>query len=118
MQLQSAHSEEAPPLQQTPTGAKVSFQPLYGVHGGPMASLLTVDGFTFLVDCGWRDTCDTSLLDPLKAAIPRIDAVLLSHPDTEHLGALPYAVGQLQLQVGRGKHSLKTRSVQAAVSLA
>ena len=102
MQLQSAHSEEAPPLQQTPTGAKVSFQPLYGVHGGPMASLLTVDGFTFLVDCGWRDTCDTSLLDPLKAAIPRIDAVLLSHPDTEHLGALPYAIGQLQLQVGRG----------------
>ena len=108
MQLQSAQSEEAPALQQTPTGAKVSFQSLYGVHGGPMASLLTVDGFTFLIDCGWRDTCDTSLLKSLEAAIPRIDAVLLSHPDTEHLGALPYAVGQLQLQVSQGKIGLQT----------
>ena len=108
MQLQSAQSQEAPALQQTPTGAKVSFQSLYGVHGGPMASLLTVDGFTFLIDCGWRDTCDTSLLKPLKAAIPRIDAVLLSHPDTEHLGALPYAVGHLQLQVSQGKNGLQT----------
>jgi cleavage and polyadenylation specificity factor subunit 2 len=28
---------------------------------------------------------------------PTIDAVLLSHPDTLHLGALPYAIKQLGL---------------------
>ena len=27
--------------------------------------------------------------------VPKIDALLLSYPDSPHLGALPYAVGKL-----------------------
>ena len=43
------------------------------------------------------------LLAPLVAALPQIDAVLLSHPDPVHLGALPYLVGKLGLQVSQPK---------------
>ena len=37
------------------------------------------------------------MLDPLAQVAPSVDAVLVSHPDTEHLGALPYAFGKLGL---------------------
>ena len=37
------------------------------------------------------------MLDPLSQVAPSVDAVLVSHPDTEHLGALPYAFGKLGL---------------------
>ncbi len=72
-------------------GTRVSFTPLYGAAGRPpLASLLTIRGFTFLLDCGWDDSYDTALLTPLEAALPRIDAVLLSHADMAHMGALAY----------------------------
>ncbi len=31
--------------------------------------------------------------------LPEVDAVLLSHPDTSHVGALPYLVGKAGLRV-------------------
>ena len=81
-------------------GSHITFTPLYGADDRPaLASLLTVRGFTFLLDCGWDDAFDTALLAPLLAALPRIDAVLISHLDTAHLGALPYLVGKMGLQV-------------------
>lgn len=81
-------------------GSHITFTPLYGADEGvALASLLTVRGFTFLLDCGWNDDFDTALLAPLLAALPRIDAVLLSHLDTAHLGALPYLVGKMDFQV-------------------
>lgn len=80
-------------------GPQITFTPLYGaVAGSPLCSLLVVDGFTVLLDCGWTEAFDGSLLEPLKAAIPNIKAVLLSHADTAHLGALPYAIGRLGLK--------------------
>lgn len=35
----------------------------------------------------------------LRSAIPKIDFVLVSHADMDHIGALPYAVGKLGLKV-------------------
>lgn len=81
-------------------GSQIKFTQLYGATcDAPLSSLLEINGFTFLIDCGWTEAFDVALLDPLKEAIPRIDAVLLSHPDTTHLGALPYAIGHLGLKV-------------------
>ncbi|KAL6633945.1 hypothetical protein ACP70R_026616 [Stipagrostis hirtigluma subsp. patula] len=79
-------------------GTSVQVTPLSGAYGeGPLCYLLAVDGFRFLLDCGWTDLFDTSQLQPLAKVAPTIDAVLLSHPDTMHLGALPYAMKHLGL---------------------
>ncbi|KAL0041377.1 hypothetical protein WJX79_001220 [Trebouxia sp. C0005] len=81
-------------------GSQIKFTQLYGAtYDSPLCSLLEINSFTFLLDCGWTEEFDVKLLDPLKQAIPRVDAVLLSHPDTAHLGALPYAIGRLGLKV-------------------
>lgn len=59
--------------------------------------LLQVDEFRFLLDCGWDETFSMDIIDTLKRHVHQVDAVLLSHPDPIHLGALPYAVGKLGL---------------------
>lgn len=41
---------------------------------------------TILLDCGWDIHFDTALLEPLREVVKRIDLVLISHPDLEHLG--------------------------------
>ncbi|KAL6906173.1 hypothetical protein ACP4OV_003774 [Aristida adscensionis] len=79
-------------------GTSVQVTPLCGAYGeGPLCYLLAVDGFRFLLDCGWTDLCDPAQLQPLAKVAPTIDAVLLSHSDIVHLGALPYAMKQLGL---------------------
>ncbi|XP_024532304.1 cleavage and polyadenylation specificity factor subunit 2 isoform X1 [Selaginella moellendorffii] len=79
-------------------GTSVQLTPLAGAHSeGPLCYLLQVDDFRFLLDCGWNDVFDVSLLQPLVSVAPTIDAVLLSHSDTLHLGALPYAIAKLGL---------------------
>lgn len=48
-------------------GTSVQFTPLSGAHSeAPLCYLLQVDGFRFLLDCGWTDSFDLSLLEPLK----------------------------------------------------
>jgi len=80
--------------------SQVTFTPLYGADArAPVASLLTIRGFTFLLDAGWDDAFDVALLAPIEAALPQIDAVLISHLDLAHLGALPYLVGKKGLKV-------------------
>ncbi|KAM5274528.1 cleavage and polyadenylation specificity factor subunit 2 isoform 2-T2 [Ctenodactylus gundi] len=59
--------------------------------------LLQVDEFRFLLDCGWDEHFSLDIIDSLRKHVHQIDAVLLSHPDPLHLGALPYAVGKLGL---------------------
>ncbi|KAL7147461.1 hypothetical protein ABFS83_06G108900 [Erythranthe nasuta] len=79
-------------------GTSVQVTPLCGVYNeNPLSYLVSIDGFNFLIDCGWNDHFDTSLLEPLSRVASTVDAVLLSHPDTLHLGALPYAMKQLGL---------------------
>ncbi|XP_072930180.1 probable cleavage and polyadenylation specificity factor subunit 2 [Epargyreus clarus] len=63
----------------------------------PPCYVLQVDEFRFLLDCGWDEKFDMEFINQLKRHINSIDAVLLSHSDPLHLGALPYAVGQLGL---------------------
>lgn len=79
-------------------GTSVQVTPLCGVYNeNPLSYLVSIDSFNFLVDCGWNDHFDTSLLQPLSRVASTVDAVLLSHSDTFHLGALPYAMKQLGL---------------------
>ncbi|XP_062000163.1 cleavage and polyadenylation specificity factor subunit 2 isoform X1 [Rosa rugosa] len=79
-------------------GTSVQVTPLCGVYNeNPLSYLVSIDGFNFLIDCGWNDHFDPSLLQPLSRVASTVDAVLLSHPDTLHLGALPYAAKHLGL---------------------
>ncbi|MCO5554497.1 hypothetical protein L7F22_008026 [Adiantum nelumboides] len=79
-------------------GTRVQLTPLSGAYSeGPLCYLLDVDDFRFLLDCGWDDLFNVDSLQPLASVASSIDAVLLSHPDTLHLGALPYAVRKLGL---------------------
>ncbi|XP_073020033.1 cleavage and polyadenylation specificity factor subunit 2 isoform X1 [Primulina eburnea] len=79
-------------------GTSVQVKPLCGVYNeNPLSYLVSIDGFNILFDCGWNDHFDASLLQPLARVASTVDAVLLSHPDTLHLGALPYAVKELGL---------------------
>uniref|UniRef100_UPI00358E8751 cleavage and polyadenylation specificity factor subunit 2 n=1 Tax=Myxine glutinosa TaxID=7769 RepID=UPI00358E8751 len=59
--------------------------------------LLQVDEFRFLLECGWDEHFSMDVIDTLRRYIYQVDAVLVSHPDMLHLGALPYAVGKLGL---------------------
>ncbi|XP_015781922.1 cleavage and polyadenylation specificity factor subunit 2 [Tetranychus urticae] len=77
----------------------IKFKPLSGAHDeGPPSYLLTIDSFTFLLDCGLDPNIDNEPSNIYnKSSIKNVDAVLLSHPDTLHLGALPYLVGKCGL---------------------
>lgn len=76
----------------------IRFEPFSGAHDeGPLCYILQVDEFKFLLDCGWDESFSMSYIEALKPHVPEIDAVLLSHPDTYHLGALPYLVGKCGL---------------------
>ncbi|VVC87684.1 unnamed protein product [Leptidea sinapis] len=63
----------------------------------PPCYILQIDEFRFLLDCGWDEKFNMDFIEELKRHLNNIDAVLLSHSDPLHLGALPYAVGQLGL---------------------
>ncbi|RRT76589.1 hypothetical protein B296_00029847 [Ensete ventricosum] len=79
-------------------GTSVQVTPLCGVYSeNPLCYLLSIDGFNFLMDCGWNDHFDPNLLQPLSRVSTKVDAVLVSHSDVLHLGALPYAMKHLGL---------------------
>eukprot|EP00887_Chlorella_sp_A99_P003905 scaffold11.g3905.t1 len=68
---------------------------LYGAGSPsqPLSYLLRIGDFTILLDCGWDDAYAVALLEPLLEVVDTVDAVLLSHPDPMHLGALPLLAG-------------------------
>ena len=69
----------------------VKFTPLCGARSEqPLCYLLEIDEACILLDCGWDETFDLALLRRLLKIAPSIDAVLISHGDLQHLGALPY----------------------------
>lgn len=80
-------------------GVSIHITPLYGSHTSSHAisHLLTIDNFNILLDVGWTAFFDEHHLDNLRQVAPKVNAVLLSHPDLSHLGALPYALRHLGL---------------------
>lgn len=75
-----------------------------------------------MLDCGWDIHFDTALLEPLRSVVKRVDLVVISHPDLEHLGvgknlilhfaALPYYC----TVVGRDLPHLQQKSVPTTSS--
>lgn len=63
----------------------------------PPCYLLQVDEARILLDCGWDEKFNPQFIKEIKKYVHTIDAVLLSYPDPQHLGALPYLVGKLGL---------------------
>jgi cleavage and polyadenylation specificity factor subunit 2 len=48
-------------------GTSVQVTPLCGVYNeNPLSYLVSIDGFNLLIDCGWNDHFDPSLLQPLS----------------------------------------------------
>ena len=66
-------------------GTSVQVTPLSGVYNeNPLSYLVSIDGFNFLVDCGWNDHFDPSLLQPLA----RFCSVSLYFPNGHCLTSL------------------------------
>lgn len=76
----------------------IQLTPLYGANDtDAMCYLLEIDDCRIMLDCGWDERFDERHLEALATAINDVDCVLVSHADISHLGALPYAIGQLGL---------------------
>lgn len=64
--------------------------------------LLEIGGARLLLDCGWENgQCDPEEIAKLTkdlVAAGGVDAVLISHPDFHHVGALPVILGRNGLQ--------------------
>lgn len=76
----------------------IHFTALSGAQNeGPLCYLLQVDEFKFLLDCGWDENLDPNVVDNICRHAHSIDAILLTHPDIYHIGALPYLVGKCNL---------------------
>ena len=66
-------------------GTKVEFKALYGSSSsGPVSSLLCINEFKLLLDCGWDDRYDTELLKP----IVEVTVVLRDQPEALGLNSL------------------------------
>lgn len=78
----------------------ISVTPLYGAQSDDHAisTLLSIEGFNILLDCGWNSLFDPAFLKNLADVAPEVHVVLLSHADVPHLGALPYASSKLGLK--------------------
>ena len=71
-----------------------SHHPLHPYSTRPaLIRVLQVGGVTILLDCGWDIHFDPALLEPLREVVKRVDLVLISHSDLEHLGVRPNAQG-------------------------
>lgn len=63
---------------------------------------------TILLDCGWDIHFDTALLEPLREVVKRVDLVLISHPDLEHLGVSGWIEMVVLLELHRERRFLGT----------
>ena len=68
--------------------------PIAPAGSGFKCSLLRVDDSVILLDCGWNESLDPSLLVQLTDSelFPKISACVLTHADLAHSGALPFLV--------------------------
>jgi cleavage and polyadenylation specificity factor subunit 2 len=76
----------------------IKFQVINGaMDESPLCYLLQVDEYTFLLDCGWDEKFSMNIIDEYKKYMKAIDGVLLTFPDVQHMGALPYLVSKCGL---------------------
>ncbi|GAX79657.1 hypothetical protein CEUSTIGMA_g7098.t1 [Chlamydomonas eustigma] len=69
------------------------------LRGGQSRShLVQYEDFAILLDCGWTDAFKVDELEPIIKVLDRVDAVILSHPDLHHLGALIYLIAKCGLK--------------------
>ena len=69
----------------------VNFTPISGSRNEqPLCYLLEIDEAHILLDCGWSDMFNVDDIQLMLKLAPRIDCLLLSHADLDHLGALPF----------------------------
>ncbi|GMN74552.1 hypothetical protein TIFTF001_055431, partial [Ficus carica] len=75
-------------------GTSVQVTPLCGVYNeNPLSYLVSIDGFNFLIDCGWNDHFDPSILHPLsKSLSPPLFSFSLLHLDKPPLIPPPFLV--------------------------
>ncbi|CAF1052808.1 unnamed protein product [Brachionus calyciflorus] len=77
----------------------IKFKALSGAYeDGPLCYMLQIDEYKFLLDCGWNEKCSVEILEKYKQNIKSVDAILLSYPDLNHLGALPYLISKMNLK--------------------
>lgn len=71
---------------------RVQLTPLIGQQmSGAVCSLLEVDDYRLLLDCGYENSssCSRDRIGSLLQRVGRIDAILISHGDIDHMGSLP-----------------------------
>lgn len=82
----------------------VKFTPIIGCYQdyAPNSYLLEIDSYKILLDCGLptpdvngKFNVDDSYLKTLRRVVKTVDAVLLSHGDLLHCGALPAIINDL-----------------------
>jgi len=78
---------------------RFGFTPVLGIdQHGPVCYLLEVDDIKILLDCGWDHNWNPEDIQALtRMDLSDVNAVLISHPDLLHLGALPHAFNELNL---------------------
>ncbi|KAJ9518636.1 hypothetical protein QJQ45_018676, partial [Haematococcus lacustris] len=95
--------------------ACIKYTPLGGLQPDDLvAGLLEFDGCKILLDCGWDESFSLEAVQHLRDIAPQVDAVLLSHQDLQHVGALPYLIAHC----GLSAPILGTLPVQRMGSLA
>lgn len=94
--VSAALSSAGSAMQDDESQLSISLTPLYGIGElEPLCSLLKVDNFHILLDLGWDARFREEDLEILKRVVPDVDAVLITHADLAHMGALPYSVAKL-----------------------
>ncbi|KAL9644910.1 hypothetical protein ABK040_005390 [Willaertia magna] len=92
--------------------ATIQFTSLIGAQSeGPLCSILVVDDYYILLDCGWDENfnINDSHIEKINSEYKdKIDAILISHSDLAHCGALPYLVGKCGLLQGKKKPKIFT----------
>jgi Cft2 family RNA processing exonuclease len=73
----------------------MNFESLTRRQSNAFCNYFEIDGYRFLLDCGWDDALLPSQLDSLRAIAPTIHCVLISHASLYHIGALPYIIDLL-----------------------
>ena len=71
-------------------GTKIEFKALYGSSSsGPVSSLLCINDFKLLLDCGWDDRYDIGLLKPIE------EVTIVLHDQSEAPGLNSLELGQI-----------------------